>query len=348
MTFVSIDPVDPRLKAVVSVHVDDVLPMDTCPAISARLIGALEGRFGPMTRSPLAALFIGDYAGYEIAQQLNGAVLVTQDKYIHRVASVVGVAHRPSVDMPSTIDFFKPSELSESDPVNVNDYQSLTGHLVQTLKTRDDVRPFVSHCCSRNSVPNEGDYRKALRVLEYLHSTPGIGRVYKAVKPVVCAFADAAFAVHEGGVSAGAFFLSVGSTGAPFHSYAKAQRDVATCPMTAEYYSASNSCKAIMHFRQFAKDLEFPQRDPTPLFVDNETARKLAVSPEVPRKSKHIEVVYHYIRQLVNRKCMCLKLVSSSNMRADILTKILPRSSFRRQRAFLLNLDALPVDAERE
>jgi len=38
-----------------------------------------------------------------------------------------------------------------------------------------------------------------------------------------------------------------------------------------------------------------------------------------------------------------LELVSSSNMRADILTKILPRASFRRQRAFLLNLDALPI-----
>ena len=341
MTFVCTDLVDPRLKSVASVHVDDIFPMDTCAALTARLIDALEARFGPMTRSPSATLFVGVFAGYEIAQQPNGAVLSTQDKYISRVASVVGVTNRPSVDVPSTLDFFQRSEPSESALVDVNTYQSLTGHLVQMLKTRDEVRPFVSHCCSRNSTPDEGDYRKALRVLEYLHSTPGIGRVYKAASPVICAHADAAFGSREGGTSAGAFFLSVGLAGAPFHSYAKAQVDVATCPMTAEYYSASNSCKAIMHYRQFAQDLGFQQRNSTALFVDNETARKLAVSPEVSKKSKHISVAYHYIRQLVARNSVRLELVSSLNMRADILTKILPRASFRRQRALLLNLDAL-------
>jgi hypothetical protein len=343
MTFVAVDPANPNLKTVVSLHVDDGLVVDTCPSLTARLILALEARFGPLTRSIHASLFAGDFAGYEIAQQSNGSILITQDKYIHRVALVVGVAQRFPVDMPSTVDFFQASAPSESVLIDKFRYQSVTDHLVQMLKTRDEVRPFVSHCCSKNSCPDEGDFRKALHILDYLHSTPGLGRVFKAAAPVICAFADAAFAVHEGGVSAGAYFLSVGLTGAPFHSYAKAQRDVAPCPMTAEYYSASNSCKVIMHYRQFASALGFPQHTPTSLFVDNETARKLAVAPEVSRKSKHIAVAYHYIRQLVARKAVCLKLVSSHNMRADILTKVLLRSPFRRQRACLLNLDSLPV-----
>jgi len=50
--------------------------------------------------------------------------------------------------------------------------------------------------------------------------------------------------------------ISVGWThNTPFVSSAKAQIDVATCQMTAEYYSASDCCKALINFRQLSTDL---------------------------------------------------------------------------------------------
>ena len=95
-------------------------------------------------------------------------------------------------------------------PASVDAYTSLTGHLVQTLQTRDDVKHLVSHLCSKNSNPNTGDYKKAIHVLRYLSSTPDVGRVFKSDSTELVAFSDASFANHENGRSAGAFFLSIG------------------------------------------------------------------------------------------------------------------------------------------
>ena len=338
MTFVKISSTDSTKKCCVNIHVDDFRTLDNDSALSEDLVAALTARFGVLTTHDPCTTF----AGIELLRHSNGAISVTQDRYIQRVATTVGVAHMCPVDVPITSDFFYASILpTDCVPVDPTLYQSLTGHLIQVLKTRDEVRPFVSHLCSCNAAPTYGDYSKALHVLRYLHSTPGMGRVFKSKSTQICGTADAAFALHKDGCSSGAFFLSVGADNAPFHTEAKAQLDVATCPMTAEYYSAGASCQALMHFRQLSADLGWPCDYPSPLFVDNKTAINLAEAPEVSRKSRHIEVKHHYIRQLSARKLIQLFHVSSDSMRADILTKYIPRVSYHRKRDILLNRQAL-------
>lgn len=341
MTFIACDPVDPVKRCTVSLHVDDALSLDTDSMLTDRLLAVVEKRFGPLTQHRNVTSVV--FAGIEIVQRANGAVSTNQDAYISRSAREVGVAHLPPVTLPCQADFFHAS-VSEEDCHSVDPitYQSLTGKLIQVLKTRDEVRPFVSHSCSRNACPTEGDYAKALHLLRYLHSTPGIGRVYKASAPVLYAHADAAFGFHENGCSSGAYFLSVGHDNAPFHSKAQSQVDVAPCQMSSEYMCASGSCKSIVHYRQFALELGFPQVSSTPLALDNKTSIDLSRAPEITKKSKHIPVYYHYIRQLVEREVIDPVYVSSSNMRADILTKILPKNKFLCQRDMLFNLSALP------
>ena len=341
MTFIASDPVASHRKCVISLHVDDGNILDTDPTLTDHVLAAIEKRFGPLTQQRNVASVV--YAGYELSKQSNGAILSTQDGLIARAASEIGVSHLPSVDMPCQEDFFKPSvSVGDLKLVNPVIYQSLTGKLIQFLKTRDEVRPFVSHACARNARPNEGDYAKALHILRYLASTPGVGRVFRASAPVLFALADAAFVLHSNGCSAGAYFLSVGYSSAPFLTYARAQRDVAPCQMTSEYFSASNSCKNVMHYRQFASELGFRQNIPTQLALDNRSCINLSTAPEVPRKSRHIPVSYHYIRQLVERGLIRPHYVPSAHMRADILTKFLVRPQFYRGRDGLLNLSSLP------
>ena len=341
MTFIVCDPVDPAKRCALLLHVDDGLPLDTDPALTDRLLEVLEKRFGPLTQQRNVKSVV--FAGVEIVQHANGAISTTQDAYISRSAREIGVAHLPFVVLPCQADFFH-SSVSEEDcqPVAPITYQSLTGKLIQVLKTRDEVRPFVAHSCSRNANPTEGDYAKALHLLRYLYSTPGIGRVYKASAPVIFAHADAAFGFHENGCSSGAYFLSVGHDNAPFHTKAQSQVDVAPCQMSSEYMCASGACKSIVHYRQFALELGFSQVSSTPLALDNKTSIDLSRAPEITKKSKHIPVYYHYIRQLVEREVIDPVYVSSSNMRADILTKIFSKNSFLCQRDGLFNLSSLP------
>ena len=333
-------PDDPGLFVLVSTHVDDFGTKDNCSSLTDSLHAALVSRFGEITEHNPSTSF----AGVSIVQHSNGAVEVHQAPYIERVAGVVGVAHMPPIDSPSLPGVFSRSvTLADRACVNIDTYTSVTGHLIQMLKTRDDVRPIVSYLCSRNSAPDVGDYNKALRVLRYLHSTRRNGKVFKSSSTSIVGRADAGFGSHDNGCSQEAFFVCVGDNNAPFACVARAQVDVATCPMTAEYMSSAGCAKCIMQYRWLAAALGWPPDASTSMKVDCATARRLAIAPEITRKALHIHVKYHFVRQCVARGEIVLDLVSSKEMRADVLTKYFPPPIFRRLADGLLNRAALLV-----
>ena len=111
-------------------------------------------------------------------------------------------------------------------------------------------------------------------------------------------FTDTAFGIFRAeGFSSTAYMYCIGRANAPFSVSAKAQDDIATCPMTAEYYSAVAACKDILFCRQLLSDLGWPLSSPTTVYVDNKTMISLVVAPQVSVRSRHIEVTYHLIRQ---------------------------------------------------
>ena len=142
------------------------------------LFAALTARFGPLTSHAICKV----HTGMEFSRFTNGAVVVTQDGAIARAASLVGVSHLPAVVVPVLADFFKlPTGSILCAPVDSIEYSRLTGKLVQFLKTRHEIRQFVSYLCSYNASLLERHYRQAIHILRYLASTPGVGCVVKFV-----------------------------------------------------------------------------------------------------------------------------------------------------------------------
>ena len=134
---------------------------------------------------------------------------------------------------------------------------------------------------------------------------------------------------------------SVGSSNAPFFAVARAQSDVATCPMTAEYYSANAACKELSYLRQVSSFLGWPPLAPVLFHLDNKTAIKLVQAPQVSVKSRHIEQSHHYIRSEQAAGKILVVHVPAAQMRADILTKALPRAAFLSARAQYLQSPVL-------
>ena len=330
---------DSGKKCITCVTVDDAVILSNEQSLVDDLLAALSKRFGPLTVNKVTTV----HTGLEVTRYPNGALLITQDRSIARAASVVGVSHLPPVDLPVALDFFQlctdPLLLF---PVDATVYSSLTGRLVQYLKTRHEIRQFVSYLCSFNVAPLECHYRQAIHMLRYIASTPGMGCVFRySGDVVITAASDSACGIFPDGRSSGAHLLSIGPDNAPFICSAKAQIPVATCPMTGEYYSAGDSCSDIIHYRQLAEDLGWIQLDPTVLCVDNQTALSLAVAPQVSKKSRHIFIKYHNIRWLVLSNVISLKYVPTKQMRANVLTKALSKKHFVRERDVLFNRLAL-------
>jgi hypothetical protein len=72
--------------------------------------------------------------------------------------------------------------------------------------------------------------------------------------------------------------------------------------MEAEYIAAYYAAQQdnIVWFRALLSDLDLqdPLR-PTPLYIDNESARLLAHNPVHNARSKHIDVKFHWLREQV-------------------------------------------------
>jgi len=310
------------------------LLIDTAPHLTADLYAALLARFEEVTVNVPATSF----TGIEIKHHPSGALELTQTKYIERVASLVGVSHLPPVAAPCDAAIFKRS-VTEADCVTVPVavYTQLMGYLVHVLRSRDDIRPYVSALCSRNVGPTMGDYDKALLLLRYVYSTRCSGKVYASSSLELVSHADASFGNHDSGHSSEAYFLSIGQDNAPFACVARMQVDVSTCPMTAEYVSCANAAKSVLHYHHLLCAHGFASVLPIKMRVDCATARRLAMAPEISRKSLHIHVKHHFLRELVARGELVLELVPSESQRADVLTKYLAPAVFRRKASNLLN-----------
>ena len=83
------------------------------------------------------------------------------------------------------------------------------------------------------------------------------------------------------------------------------------------------------------------------LQIISKTTVSLTQAPVVSSKMRHVEQRHYYIRHLSHRLFLQLVYVSGSQMRANVLTKILPRGLYLQERSVLLNtvVAQTPVDA---
>lgn len=65
------------------------------------------------------------------------------------------------------------------------------------------------------------------------------------------------------------------------------------------------------------------------IFCDNSSTIKLSKNPVLHGKSKHIDVRFHFLRDLVNEEAVQLKFCGTQQQVADIFTKPLKLEAFQ-------------------
>ena len=69
-----------------------------------------------------------------------------------------------------------------------------------------------------------------------------------------------------------------------------------------------------------------------PICGDNQGAIFIASNPVTEKRSKHIDIRFHYIREVIKRKLAELYFIDGENNPADMLTKNLGRVKFQKFR----------------
>eukprot|EP00253_Pinus_taeda_P006084 PITA_06084 len=105
------------------------------------------------------------------------------------------------------------------------------------------------------------------------------------------------------------------------------QKSIALSTAEAEYIVVSlTSCEAVWLRKLFGELFE-QVLDTTIIYCDNKSGIRLSENPFL-HKSKHIEIKYHFIQDMVQRRVVRLLHISIDEQIADILTKALPKGKF--------------------
>ena len=84
-----------------------------------------------------------------------------------------------------------------------------------------------------------------------------------------------------------------------------------------------------MFLRSQLKELDFEEKiqEPTEIFGDNQSALKLIKNPIHHSRTKHIDIKYHFIRDIYEKGYINVNYIPTQEMTADICTKNLSRNN---------------------
>ena len=102
------------------------------------------------------------------------------------------------------------------------------------------------------------------------------------------------------------------------------QKCVALSTTKAEFIAAIEACKELLWLKRMLAEIGFKQERYT-LLCDSQSAIHLCQNSSYHSRSKHIDVRYHLIQEVMNSKKLELAKVHTNDNGADMMTKEVTR-----------------------
>ena len=278
------------------------------------------------------------YVGMEIQRDRDkGIITISQKSYITRVLQRFGMSDSNPITTPSdpTMKLSKdmPSTQEEDGKGNRFPYREAIGCLNYiAVVSRPDITFAVNKAAKFCENPKSAHWSAVKRILRYLKGTIDVGISYGVKKDhSLVGFCDSDFAgdVDTRRSTTGFVFMI---NGGPVSWSSTTQSTTALASTEAEYMALTDAMKEVLWLRRLLEFVGLQQDDPTLLRVDNQGAIALSRNPEFHKRSKHIAVKYHRIREEQEEGNLRLEYVESTNQAADFLTKSLSGPAVKRAR----------------
>lgn len=107
------------------------------------------------------------------------------------------------------------------------------------------------------------------------------------------------------------------------------QLSVAASSTEAEYMALFEAVREALWLKSLAQSINIKVTKPIIIYEDNNGCISIASNPTSHKRSKHIDIKYHFSREQVEKNVIKLEHVSTGNQLADALTKPLPVVKFQ-------------------
>jgi hypothetical protein len=329
-------------KATIGIYVDDILLTCSHPSLADTIIQDLEKEYKQLK---VNRGLMHNYLGMVLDFSHKVVVKVSQSGMIEEIASAPGVttlitAVGPVEDRPKTPCtecLFKCSDNSPPlDQSLAKIVHSLTARILFVAnRARPDLLTFISFMTKRVLNPTIEDGRKLLRALRYLATTSQLQLTLGFTgKPVISIYIDASFGVHPDKKSHTGVMTTMGR--GAFYTKSTGQKINTTSSCEAELVALAKGLQQSIWARAFllAQGLPTP---PLRVYQDNQSTIKLIEKGRpAAEQSRHIDIGYFWLNDLVTRGIIHIVYCPTLNMLADYFTKPLQGSLFQTMRDHVL------------
>ena len=216
-------------------------------------------------------------------------------------------------------------------------YRNLIGALLYiTSGTRLDISYSVNYLSRFQNRFDKTHFKYALRILKYLYSTKDLKLKFKRndqVDILEC-YVDADWAGDCVDRKSTTGYI-VRLYGNVIHWKSRKQGSVTKSSTAAEYVALSEAVSEILLIRDVLSSFKVEIKNPVNMYEDNSGAVSIAKYGNFTKKSKYIEVHYHFVNENYEKGLIDVVKISSEKNVADILTKALGRVRFENLRRLL-------------
>ncbi|GJY33134.1 retrotransposon protein, putative, ty1-copia subclass [Tanacetum coccineum] len=270
--------------------------------------------------------------GMEIVRDRSRKILrVSQYGYVSKILNNFRIDNGKSVQMPLGGHF----KLSLKDcPVRDCDVERMSkvqyANAVESLMylmvcTRPDIAYAVSVVSRYLANPGKNHWEAVKWILKYLRSTANVGLVYgtnRGNHVDVTGFVDSDYAKDPDkgrSITGYAFFVQ----GCVVSWKATLQHMVALSTTEVEYMALTEAVKEVIWLRGLLEELGVVLNS-VAVNYDNQGAIHLSRNHIFHERTKHINVRYHFIREVLEAKTVKVLKVGTEHNVADALTKVVP------------------------
>lgn len=289
------------------IYVDDTLVMGSDKEKFQKLVDKLRDRF------KLKQLEGGQFLGMRIDRQ-DVKLFLSQERYINDMAEKFKLDEARGRPTPIS-DISSLTDAAGAD--TETPYRAAIGSL-QYLAccTRPDIM-FATNLLARfSNSPKAEHWAAAKQLIRYVVSTKTYKLTYQTaneMRPIVFSDADWAGDPTDRKSTSG---LVISLAKGPVIFSSRKQTTTAQSSTEAEF----EAVKELKWLTQLLNELDIEFEEPV-LRVDNHSTIRQIKNNDIKRRSKHIDVKYHFIREQFQNKLFALETVPTEKNRADLLTK---------------------------
>ena len=251
----------------------------------------------------------------------RGKILIDQEAYLETVLKRFSMENCRPADTPLPSGYLPVPNASPVNPQLRQQYQQVIGSLLYLeLGTRPDIAFAVTKMATFAANPSQTHLDKALYICRYLRGTSKYAIVYNGKEGEgLEAFTDSDWGTEpKDRKSISGYFFKL--AGGIISWQSRTQKTVALSSTEAEYMAASDCARQAAWMKQLLQEIRI-KMTPIPIAMDNQGSIFIAQNPVQNRRTKHIDIRYHYIRECISDKKVEVFFIPGTDNPADMFTK---------------------------